>query len=266
MKIDGQEIAKEIIENLKKIREKIKEKLVLGIIKIGHDPETDLFIKQKEKIAKELNIDFRVYNLKETVKKKELRNFIKDLVKKKYPQGLILQLPLPKHLNQQYFLNALHTKDIECLTVKNLGYFFSGKPKILPPSVKTVEVILKKINFNPEEKNCLVLGYGKLIGKPIAHWLREKKANLILPHRIEDDFLLKSDLIISGVGVPKIINKCKKGAVIIDFGYKKLENKIYGDLDEEKIKNLASYYTPTPGGTGPILVACLFENFLEKFL
>lgn len=270
MILNGKELQKELLEKLKEKREKISDKLVLGVILVGNKEESLRFILEKKKIAEILNIDFRIYKLDEKIKKKELRKFIKDLVKRKYPQGLLIQLPLPDHLKEQYFLNSLWKKDIECLSKIKVGEFFTQNnydfEKIMPPAVKTLDFIINRINFDLKDKISLVIGYGKLIGRFVCHYLREKKSNVISLHRVDENtknFLKKADVIVTGVGEPKIIDDCKDGAVLIDFGYKIIDGKIYGDIDVEKIKDKASYFTPTPGGTGPILVAMLFDNFIK---
>lgn len=274
MIIDGKKIAEEIIIQLKKERSLYSDKLILGAVIVGENKATESFIKQKEKIANELDIEFRKYILPSTIKKRELRKFLKNLIKQKYPQGVILQLPLPSHLSEKYFVDALTNKDIECLSAKNLGKFYLGKSKILPPAVICLDLILKKINFSLENKLAVVVGYGNLVGQPIAHFLRINKANVLTLYRLNSDskkFLSEADIIITGVGKANIIDDCRQGAVIIDFGYNFVDGKIIGDVNVEAIKNKASFYTPTPGGTGPILVACLFKNFFtflnqKKFL
>jgi len=268
MILDGKIFQKEILDSIKARIKKIKDKIVLGIVLVGENEESLKFISEKKKIADILNIEVRIYKLDENIKKRKLREFIKNLIRRKYPQGVLIQLPLPNHLNEQYFLNALWKKDIEALSKRKIGEFFSNFNinVINPPAVKALDFILNKIDFDPKDKIALVLGYGKLVGRFICHYLRERKANVISIHRIDEttrDFLKRADVIVSGVGCPKIVDDCKDGAILIDFGYKIINGKIYGDLDIEKINKKALYYTPTPGGTGPILIAMLFENLVK---
>ena len=262
MKIDGHSISKEIIEHLKKLP---KPEKIFAAILVGDDPRSASFLKQKEQVAKELGVDFRLYNLRAELGNDGLRKEVRWLVEKKPVGGAVLQLPLPKGLNPHYILNAIpRKKDVDVLTERALGALYNGRNPVFPPAVATVKTILEKVNFDLEKAEVAVVGLGNLVGKPVSVWLTRKCKNLFLLRRGSDLGLLKrADLIITGVGQAGLIKSdmLKSGAGVIDFGYYySPDGEVSGDFSAEDAGKL-SFYTPTPGGTGPILVAELFRNF-----
>jgi len=266
MILDGRQIQKELIEKLKKERENF-DKLRLVAFLIGEDREKESFLKIKERIAKELNIDFRIYKIAENISRKKLRKYIKQIIKSDLVNGAIIQLPLPEKFKTQYFLNAIPPeKDVDCLSSKSLGKFYTDSWMIRPPAVEVVDYIKFKFNLNFENKIVCIVGYGKLIGKPLVHYFCTEKSTVIVIRKNtknKEKFLKMSDIIVSGVGEKNIVNECKKGAILIDFGYSFENEKIYGDINFEKLKNKARLITPTPGGTGPILTAMIFKNLFK---
>jgi len=294
MIIDGKNIANEIIMSLKELP---KPEKFLAAFLVGEDSASVSFLKQKEGVAKELGLDFRLYKPEHTkncvlgrahtlqcmcfgFQNDTLREFILKIVQHKTCGGAIVQLPLPEHINRQYVLNVIpREKDIDVLGERALGTFYAGRSKILPPAVGVVETILE--NCLPAEsameeqagklkiENCrvAVIGLGSLVGKPIANWLMGKVKEIYLLDEGSDLTLLKeADLIISGVGKANLFNagNLKENSLVIDFGYSFENGKISGDFNSSMLLSSSSLsYTPTPGGTGPILVAKLFENFYK---
>jgi len=275
VKIDGKEIAKKIIENLKS---KPKPKKFLAAILVSENPTSLSFLNQKEKVAKELGVDFRIYQFPESIKNDDLRREVNRIANQKPVGGVIVQLPLPEHLNKYYILNPIpREKDIDVLGERALGAFYNGRNPILPPAVETVETILTTYNLQLTTLKVAVVGLGFLVGKPMAVWLMNKCSEIYLLDKGSDFKILKNaDLIIAGVGQPGLIKPemLKSGAGVIDFGYTVVEmsneqgvmsKKISGDFDSSLLTTQHSllFYTPTPGGTGPILVAKIFENFYK---
>jgi methylenetetrahydrofolate dehydrogenase (NADP+)/methenyltetrahydrofolate cyclohydrolase len=266
MKIDGQNIAKKIIGNLK--LQPVPQKFLAAIL-IGENPASLNFLKQKEKVAIELGIDFRVYKFPENSTNDFLRKEIGKTALLKKAGGVIIQLPLPENLNRHYILNVIpRGKDIDVLGERALGAFYVGRNQVLPPAVGVVEEILAISHWPLAASKVAVVGLGFLVGRPLAVWLMGKVSELYLLDQDSDLSLLKqADLVISGVGKSGLIKPemLKKGAGIIDFGYSIDESgKISGDFDSNSLMangQLLNFYTPTPGGAGPILVAKLFENF-----
>lgn len=266
MVVDGNKISKSIILELN--RKKIPNKF-LAVFSIVPNRATLSFIKKKEEIAKKLNIDFRVYIIEEHTNNDKLRQKMKQIILNKKCGGAILQLPTPPHINSDYVVNVIPpTKDVEAMTSRVVGDFFKNRSKILPPSVAVLEEIFGKYKINIENaEHVTIIGAGKLIGKPIASYLMNKVKELtIIEKGGSYKQLKKSDIVISGTGTPNLIkgNMLKKDSIFIDFGYARDTNskKLVGDLDVKSLKtNYLSLYTPTPGGTGLILIAKLFKNF-----
>jgi len=266
-KIDGAKIAKEIIQKLKNQKEPQK---ILAAILVGDNPTSLIFLKQKKKVAEELGIDFRIYKFPESVKNDDLRKETGKISLLKRVGGVIVQLPLAKHLNRHYILNVIpREKDIDVLGERALGAFYTGRNPVLPPAVGVVEEILRIMNYELRIMKVVVVGAGFLIGKPIATWLQNKVAELIIFNEYTQDLrnkLKNADLIVSGVGKANLFSAedLSENTAVIDFGYDMSDDKISGDFNPI-IHNskFIIHYTSTPGGTGPILVAKIFENFYK---
>ncbi len=278
--ISGKEIAQKIINTLKS---QPKPEKILAAVLVGKNPASIGFLNQKEKTAKELGVDFRIYNFPEEIKNDDLRKEVNRITSLKKAGGVIIQLPLPTHLNSQYILNVIpREKDIDVLGERALGAFYNDRNPVLPPAVGVVEEILKSYTLNLKSSKIAVVGLGFLIGKPIANWFMGKTKEIYLLDEGSDfEALKQADLVISGVGKAGLIKPemLKNDAMIIDFGYStNKEGKIQGDFNASEIENylpaeaLAKAgkleirnlsYTPTPSGTGPILVAKIFENFYK---
>ena len=283
MKIDGRKIAEEIIERLKnkvvlndqapleikfltgQAQGKILPNKILAVVYVGENPASEAFIKQKKKVAEELGVDFRIYRFSGEMSNDKLRAEVVRIARQGAVGGVIVQLPLPEKFNRQKILNAAPAeKDVDVLSEKAWGVFSLGRGAVLPPAVGVVEEILLIFNFQLSTSCVAVVGAGTPVGKPVAAWLSGKVKKLAIFDEGSDlGELSEYDLVVTGVGKGEIIKPefLKEGASVIDFGYEGGR----GDLDasdESKLEKLA-FWTPTPGGTGPILVAKLFENFYK---
>ena len=266
MIIDGKKIATEIIDKLKQLE---KPKKFLAAFLIGENSASESFIKQKEKTAAALGVDFRTYKFLNDISQDKLRKEALKIVLGGKCGGAIVQLPLPAHINSQYVLNAIpREKDVDVLGERALGAFYAGRNPALPPAVGAFEEISRAANYPLNPSRVAVVGLGNLVGKPIAVWCAGKVRELYLLDKGSDFAVLKqTDIAVCGAGVPGLIKPemLKETALVVDFGYGLKNGKFSGDFDSEslKIKNykLKINFTPTPGGTGPILVAILFENF-----
>ncbi len=264
-KISCKEISQNLIEQLKAVKAPAK---IMAAILVGEDPASINFLKQKEKVAKELGVDFRLYKLSGRLTNDDLRKEVGKIARQNRIGGVIVQLPLPPNVNKYYVSNAIpREKDPDVLGERALGAFYNDRSEVLPPAVGVVEEILKIVNYKLETKKVAVIGLGKLVGKPISVWLTCKCAEL---HLLDKESNLKVlgdvDLVVSGVGKAGLITPkmLKSGAAVIDFGYYYFpDGRLSGDFDPRPKKELEklAFYTPTPGGTGPILIAKLFENF-----
>ncbi|MEK7479430.1 MAG: bifunctional 5,10-methylenetetrahydrofolate dehydrogenase/5,10-methenyltetrahydrofolate cyclohydrolase [Patescibacteria group bacterium] len=267
MIINGKKISQEIIAELKQTP---APKKFLAVFLVGDDSASASFVEQKEKTARELGVDLRMYRYPADISQDKLRREVGKVTAHKTCGGAIVQLPLPKHLNRHYVLNAIpREKDVDVLGERALGAFYTGRNPIMPPPVATVETIIRLTNLELKNLKTAVVGLGFLIGKPIAEWLKGKTKELYCLDEKSDLTILKeADLVISGTGHAGLIrpDMLKQGAGVIDFGYAKGPGGVLlGDFDSSKLTNVQTnrlaFYTPTPGGTGPIVVALLFRNF-----
>lgn len=266
MTIDGKKIAEEILLELKA---RPKPKRFFAAFLVGKNPASEKFLAKKGSVAKELGIDFRIYRFPEEVAQDKLRREVGKVALAARCGGVIVQLPLPAKVDAQYVMNAIpREKDVDVQGERALGAFYAGRNPVLPPSVATFCTILSSQKKSLEGKVVAIVGAGRLVGKPISAWLEGKVKELIILDKGSDLSRLKNaDLVVLGTGEPQLIKPetLKEEALVIDFGYGSIAGKVFGDLDasELKIKNLELKinFTPTPGGTGPILVAELFRNF-----
>jgi methylenetetrahydrofolate dehydrogenase (NADP+)/methenyltetrahydrofolate cyclohydrolase len=270
MVIDGKKIAGDILSRLSS--EKKPEKFMAGVV-VGDDPASLSFQSLKKSTAEKLGLDYRIYELSAELGNDGLRKEVGRIAAQKPCGGILVQLPLPEGLNRHYILNSIpQEKDVDVLSERALGAFYVGRNTVLPPVVGAVKEILDVTGLSAELKSKVVavVGLGVLIGKPIANYLMSKTKGLYLLSKGSDfSVLANADLVIIGAGAANVVTPAmlKDGAAVIDFGYSKNgEGKLAGDFDttsDEARATLSklSFYTPTPGGTGPILVAKLFENF-----
>ncbi len=277
--IDGKKIAEEIIAKLKT---RPKPEKFFAAILVGDDSASLHFLKQKEKAAQELGIDFRLYPLPITLSTDHLRREIARLAGPAQCGGCIVQLPLPEGVNVHYVLNAIPKgKDLDLLSEAAIGSFYTGRNPVVPPSVSTVAEILGREHLPLRELRVVLVGAGFLIGKPVGLWLQNRVAELtVLDSQVKDlrAHLHDADVVVSGTGQANLFSAedLKDSAIVVDFGWNKVDGKITGDFNpnlqpttypastsrgEAGNLQLDISYTPTPGGTGPILVAKLFENF-----
>lgn len=270
MIIDGKIIASEIIEHLRTLP---KPGTFFGAALVGDDPASLNFLKQKARVAQELGIDFRLHQLPLGITTDVLRAEIGRLAAPKTCGAFIVQLPLPEGVNRYYALNAIpKEKDVDCLSEAALGAFYTERGKVAPPSVATVEEILRREIPGTgalREKKAVVIGAGFLIGKPVGFWLQNRVAELVvLDASVKNihDKLGDADIVIAGAGHAGLFNAShlKEGAIVIDFGFNHAaDGHVIGDFDPAGADEKNIHYTKTPGGTGPVLVAKLYENFYK---
>ena len=236
--LDGKKIAQKILNDLKKEIERKKLKLKLAVVLVGEDLDSKIFVKQKRKACELVGIDFELFQLSEQIQQIELAEKIKKIVKSDI-SGLVIQLPLPKHINTDKILNLVpKEKDAE----------------LISPVVCAISRLLEEYKISLKNKNIVLIGKGRLVGQPVADWLKKQGLNF---SGLKD--IKQADVVISGVGRTNFIkgDMIKKGAVVIDVGR---------DIDFETVSKEAGYLTPTPGGVGPMTVACLLKNLVYGFI
>ncbi|MDP3974979.1 MAG: bifunctional 5,10-methylenetetrahydrofolate dehydrogenase/5,10-methenyltetrahydrofolate cyclohydrolase [Candidatus Jorgensenbacteria bacterium] len=258
MVIDGKKIAAGILAELKK---RPVPRKFLATVLVSGDAASVSFVKQKERVAKKLGVDFRVARFPADIFEAALRKEIEKLAEDDACGGIILQLPLPEHMNREEIIKAiLVEKDVDAL----------HSDLVLSPAVGVVEEILLTTHYSLPTKTVAVAGFGFLVGQPVAKWLGGKVKELIALDIGDDLAQLKdADVVILGVGKACLVKPemLKNDALVIDFGYSRgADSVLCGDFDPSSLRPTPYIphpisYTPTPGGTGPILVAKLFENF-----
>lgn len=266
--LDGKRLSEKILEETKKEISGLKKDLRLAIVLVGSDPVVEKFIEQKKKTAASVGVDIRIYTYAEEITTNELRKKIAEIVHEEKNSGVIIQLPLPKHINAQYILNAVTPeKDVDMLSAKSLGNFIVGRSPILSPVAGAVEAFFEEYKIEYKNRHIVVAGGGNLVGRPVALWLFSEHASFSVINQDTPDpesFLKEADIIISGIGKPKFITreKVKEGVVVIDAGTSESEGKLVGDVDFDSVFEKASFITPVPGGVGPVTVALLLKNLV----
>lgn len=269
MIIDGRKISRDILEDLKNELKIINFRPKLIDVLVGDDLVTESYVNIKAKRAGEVGIDFEIVRFSSAVTQEELESDILELNKSEHLCGLIVQLPLPGHLDKQKILDAINPAvDVDVITSENSTKFFEGRAELLPPTANAILKILETLNFDLQKSKVLVVGAGDLVGKPTAHLLREKGANVIVADKETEnlaELCLNADIIISGAGVPKLITAgmVKANTIVIDAGTAESAGGISGDVDFEAIKDKAKAISPVPGGVGPVTVAMLLQNVVK---
>ena len=275
--IDGRKIAKEFNESLKvEVKEFIKKnKLIpkLAVVIIGEDPASLFYVKMINRACEKVSIGFEKYHLSENTSEKELLKLIENLNRDKKVSGIIVQVPLPKHINQDKVQESVSpSKDVDCFNPINMGKLALGKPEFLPCTPYAVYELIKKENIIIPGRHTVIVGRSNIVGKPLALILLQKEpyanATLTVCHSRTKDlayYTRQADVLIVAVGIPEIIkeNMVKEGAVVIDVGTNEVEGKLVGDVAYEEVLDKVSVITPVPGGVGPITNIMLMKNTLE---
>jgi methylenetetrahydrofolate dehydrogenase (NADP+)/methenyltetrahydrofolate cyclohydrolase len=267
-RISGKKIADKIREDLKKQISEMDTEIVFSIIYVGQDDVIDNFIKYKQKFGKEIGVKVIVHNFDNNVEQGVLISEIKNI--SKTSDAIIVQLPLPKHIDTIDVLNSIPAeKDVDVLSETAIDLFSRNKSEMFPPVTGAMVEVLKSKNYNLEDKNIVIFGYGNLVGKPFGAWLnRENISYNIIRSKTEEkeknELLRNADLIVSGAGIPNIIkgNMISENVVLLDGGTSEAGKKIIGDIDVSCYSK-ALFYTPVPGGIGPLTIAVLYKNIIS---
>ncbi len=257
MIIDGKAIAEEIKQELKK--DLMGRKLRLDVVWVGDDLVSAKYVDRKKKMGEEIGVKVVVHELLAEISEEDLIAEIEKLNNDENVNGIIVQLPLPKHVSQEKIVNFISTeKDVDAL---------SGEAKILSPTVGAIKEILNRNTVSIKCKKVVVVGQGKLVGRPVAIWLTQGGADVsvIDSKTINSDEILKTaDIIVSGVGKPGLITPSviKPGTILIDAATSESGGQLKGDADPDCAEK-CSLFTPVPGGVGPITVVMIFKNLLE---
>ena len=271
--INGKEVAAKVKEEIKNFVDNRKEKGLklpkIASILVGEDGGSIYYMNSQEKAAVTLGVGFLRVELKEESTDDEVINTIKKLNEADSVQGIILQLPLPKHLNEKKIIREISVKkDIDCLTFESQGKLYMGEPGFLPCTPNSVVTLIKSLNIDLNGKNVVVLGRSNIVGKPVAQLLLNENATVTICHsRTKDlkEVCKRADILVVAIGRPKFIDESyvNENAVVIDVGTSRFEGKITGDVDFDKVIDKCSALTPVPGGVGALTTTLLIKNACE---
>ncbi|MBN2260546.1 MAG: bifunctional methylenetetrahydrofolate dehydrogenase/methenyltetrahydrofolate cyclohydrolase FolD [Clostridiales bacterium] len=271
--IDGKLVSAKIKEELAVEVEKLaKHGIVpgLAVVIVGDDPASRTYVNSKESNAKKLGFYSVKHQLDETVTEDELLDLIENMNADPQIHGILVQLPLPDHIDSKKVLNSISVlKDVDGFHPENIGKMIIGDDAFLPCTPNGVMKLLEYENIDLRGKHAVIIGRSNIVGKPMATLLLEKDATVTVCHSKTQD-LLKitncADIIVAAVGIPNFVTAemVKEGAIVIDVGINRVNGKLVGDVDFESVKDKASRITPVPGGVGPMTIAMLMYNTVES--
>ena len=273
--IDGKKIASELREDLKKEVYELKKKFNkvpgLTVILIGDLTPSQIYVRNKEKSANEVGLKSEVIKYPDNVEEKTVLNKIQELNKDDTVSGILVQLPLPKHIDKQKVIETITPdKDVDGFHPMNVGNLSSGYDSSVPCTPLGCYLLIKKIEPNLSGKKAIVVGRSNLNGKPMTQLLLKENCTVTITHSKTSDLkeeCLKGDIIVAAVGIPELVKGdwVKKDAIVIDVGINKTEKGIVGDVAFDEVSKVAKALTPVPGGVGPMTIACLLKNTIECF-
>ena len=273
--IDGKKISAELREDLKKEVLELKKKYNsvpgLTVILIGDMTPSQIYVRMKEKAANEVGLKSEVIRYPGKVEEKTVLNKIDELNKDDSVSGILVQLPLPKHIDKQKVIESiLPSKDVDGFHPMNVGNLSSGYESSIPCTPLGCYLLIKKIEPNLNGKKAVIVGRSNLNGKPMTQLLLKENCTVTITHSKTKDLkgeCLKGDIIVAAVGMPELVKGdwVKKDAIVIDVGINKTEKGIVGDVAFDEVSKVAKALTPVPGGVGPMPIACLLKNTIDCF-
>ena len=271
--LDGKQTAKKITDELKLKVQNLDKKPSLAVIMAGNNPASEVYVKNKEKKALEIGFNSIIKKTDENITKEELLKIIKELNEDDNINAILLQLPLPKHLNEKDFLDKIDPKkDVDGFCSYNLGKLLKNdSPYAIPCTPKGIIRLLDEYNIDIESKIALVIGRSNIVGKPVSILLLNRNSTVIMTHtktKNLENLTKTADILICAAGKKEMIKKemIKENALIIDVGITRdNDGKLKGDVDFNDVKEKTSYITPVPGGIGPMTIAMLMENTYELY-
>lgn len=273
--IDGKAVSAAVKDEVKNEVEQLKKSgsvPCLAVVLVGNDPASKVYVGNKKKACEYCGIKSLEYLLDENTTEEELLSLINVLNNDSAVNGILVQLPLPKHINEEHIINSIvPSKDVDAFHPVNVGKIMIGNPDFLPCTPAGVMEMLKKYNIETCSKDCVIIGRSNIVGKPMAMLMLAANATVTVCHSKTANIKEKcknADIIIAAVGKAGFVtaDMVKDGAVVIDVGINRnSEGKLCGDVDFESVSQKASYITPVPGGVGPMTIATLMKNTLAAF-
>ncbi len=275
MIIDGKKTAAKLRADIKKQISELKTSInsvpSLSVILVGEDPASKIYVKNKEKYSKEVGINSEVIKYPENIEEKIILDKIKELNKNNKVSGILVQLPLPKHIDKKKIIETiLPSKDVDGFHPVNVGNLSSGYESNIPCTPLGCFLLLKEVESDLNGKHAVVIGRSNLNGKPMAQLLLKENCTVTIAHSKTKNLkseCSRADIVIAAVGKPKLVKAdwVKSQAIVIDVGINKTDAGIVGDVDFDEVSKNVRAITPVPGGVGPMTIACLLHNTLECF-
>ena len=275
MIIDGKKTAAKLRADIKKQISELKTSInsvpSLSVILVGEDPASKIYVKNKEKYSKEVGINSEVIKYPENIEEKIILDKIKELNKNNKVSGILVQLPLPKHIDKKKIIETiLPSKDVDGFHPVNVGNLSSGYESNVPCTPLGCFLLLKEVESDLKGKHAIVIGRSNLNGKPMAQLLLKENCTVTIAHSKTKNLkseCSRADIIIAAVGKPKLVKAdwVKSQAIVIDVGINKTDAGIVGDVDFDEVSKNVRAITPVPGGVGPMTIACLLHNTVECF-
>lgn len=268
--INGTEISKQIKDELKEEVAGLKSQgteIVLAVVQIGCDPASSVYVKNKKKACEYIGIKSLSYELEEATKEEELLQLIHTLNENKEVNGILVQLPLPKHINEDTVIKAIDVnKDVDGFHPQSVGALCIGQPGFVSCTPAGIIQLCKRSGISIEGKECVIIGRSNIVGKPMSLLMLRENATVTIAHSKTQNLkevCKRADILVVAIGRPKMITAeyIKEGAVVIDVGmHRDKDNKLCGDVDYENAASICSAITPVPGGVGPMTIAMLMYN------
>lgn len=272
--IDGKKISSEIKDELKELAAKYKsegKEVTLAVIQVGNDPASTVYVGNKKKACEYIGINSLAYELPEETTQKELLKLVDDLNERDDVNGILVQLPLPSHIDEDVIIKAISPKkDVDGFHPQSVGALSIGQNGYVSCTPAGVIQLLKRSGIEIEGKECVILGRSNIVGKPMALLMLRENATVTVCHsktKNLKEVTSRADILIVAIGKPEYITKeyVKEGAVVIDVGIHRRENgKLCGDVLFEDVEPVASAITPVPGGVGPMTIAMLMNNCIQS--
>lgn len=272
--IDGKLISKELKDELKEKVTVLKaagKEITLAVIQVGNDPASSVYVGNKKKACEYIGINSLAYELPETTTEDELKDLVIKLNKDDSVNGILVQLPLPKHINEDIIINTISAKkDVDGFHPESVGNLLIGQKGFVSCTPAGVIELLKRSNIEIEGKECVVIGRSNIVGKPMAVLLLRENGTVTIAHSKTQNLkevCKRADILVVAIGKPKFIDKSyvKEGATVIDVGiHRNSENKLCGDVDYDDVEPIAGAITPVPGGVGPMTIAMLMKNCVNS--
>ncbi|MBE5936636.1 MAG: bifunctional methylenetetrahydrofolate dehydrogenase/methenyltetrahydrofolate cyclohydrolase FolD [Lachnospiraceae bacterium] len=273
--IDGKIISTQIKDELKSKASELKAQnieVTLAVIQVGNDPASTVYVGNKKKACEYIGINSLSYELEESTTEEELIALINELNNNEKVNGILVQLPVPKHINEDAIIKAISPlKDVDGFHPQSVGALSIGQKGYVSCTPAGIIQLLKRSNIEIEGKECVIIGRSNIVGKPMSLLMLRENATVTIAHsktKNLKEITKRADILIVAIGKPKMITReyVKEGAVVIDVGIHRLESGLCGDVDYDDVAPICSAITPVPGGVGPMTIAMLMNNCIESAL